>query len=135
MLKKVLAVALTAAVTAIAAAPASAAGDAEKGKKVFRKCKACHMVGEKAKNRVGPTLNGVVGRAAGSVEDYRYSKAMKNSGLTWDEATLSEYLENPKKKVKGNKMIFRGLRKEADRQNVIAYLAQFNAEGKQAEAK
>lgn len=135
MLKQVLAVALTAAVTAAAAAPAFADGDAAKGEKVFRKCKACHMVGEKAKNRVGPVLNGVVGRASGSVEDFKYSTAMKESGLTWDSATLHEYLENPKGKIPKNKMIFAGLKKQEDRDDVIAYLAQFGPDGKPAEAK
>lgn len=106
-----------------------AEGDAAAGEKVFRKCQACHMVGENAKNRVGPTLNGIFGRAAGSLEGYRYSKAMTNSGLTWDDATLTEYLANPRKAVKGTKMAFAGLRKEAELANVIAYLKQFNEDG------
>lgn len=112
---------------------AFAEGDATKGAKVFKKCKACHAVGEKAKNRVGPILNGIVGREAAMVEGYKYSKAMKASGLTWDEETLASYLANPRKAVKGTKMAFAGLKKEADLENIIAYLGQFDVDGKKAE--
>ncbi len=100
---------------------AAAAGDPAAGKKVFAKCKACH-VAEEAKNRVGPNLVGIVGRPAGSVADFKYSSAMKDSGITWDEAALSEYLANPKGKIPGNKMAFVGLKKPEDIANVIAYL-------------
>ena len=81
----------------------------------------------------GPQLNGVVGRKAGTVEGYKYSKAMKNSGLTWDEATLDKFLIKPKNEVKGTKMIFGGLKKEKQRANLICYLKTFGADGKQAE--
>lgn len=104
--------------------------DAAAGQKVFRVCKACHEIGESAKNFIGPELNGVVGRAAGSAPDYNYSDANKNSGLTWDEATLAVYLKNPREKVPGTKMAFPGLPKEDDIANVIAYLKQFDASGK-----
>ncbi len=100
---------------------ASSDGDAAKGKKVFNKCKACHSL-EAGKNKIGPSLNGVFGRAAGAVEGYKYSKAMKESGLTWDEETLEDYLEKPKKFIPGNKMAFAGLRKEKQRDDLIAYL-------------
>lgn len=120
MMKKILVVALAAAVPALAAAPASAAGDAAKGEKVFRKCKACHAVD--GKNKVGPHLDGVFGRAAGTVEGFNYSQAMKDSGITWDAESLAKYLENPKDFVKGTKMIFAGLKKEDERNDVIAYL-------------
>ncbi len=110
----------------------AAAQDAAAGEKVFLKCKACHQVGEGAKNAVGPVLNGVVGRHSGSVEGYNYSEANKNSGLTWDEATLKEYLKNPKAKIPGTKMIFPGLPNEADIDNVVAYLKQFDATGKKS---
>ncbi|MGA2290563.1 MAG: cytochrome c family protein [Bradyrhizobium sp.] len=115
----------------VLAASAGAAGaqDAALGEKVFLKCKACHQIGEGAKNAVGPVLNGVVGRKAGTT-DYNYSDANKNSGLTWDEATLKEYLKNPRAKVPGTKMIFPGLPKEEDIDNVIAYLKQFGPDGK-----
>ena len=111
--------------------PAVAAFDAElaaKGEKVFTKCQACHQVGEKAKNRTGPALNGVIGKEAGAVEKYRYSKAMKIAaaeGLIWSEETLGWYLEAPRKYMKGTKMSFKGLRDESDRAAVIEYLKQF----------
>lgn len=110
----------------------ASAQDAALGEKVFVKCKACHQIGEGAKNAVGPVLNGVVGRKAGSYPGYSYSDANKSSGLTWDEATLKEYLKNPRVKVPGTKMIFPGLSKEADIDNVIAYLKQFGADGKKS---
>lgn len=108
----------------------SLAQDAAAGEKVFLKCKVCHQIGEGAKNSVGPALNGVVGRKAGSVEGYNYSDGNKNSGITWDEATLKEYLPNPKAKVPGTKMTFQGLSNPADIDNVIAYLKQFGPDGK-----
>ena len=119
------------AVTALAASPgATIAQDLAAGEKVFAKCKACHQVGETAKNFVGPVLNGVVGRRAGSYPGYNYSEANKTSGLTWDEATLKVYLKNPKEKVPGTKMVFPGLSSDEDIANVIAYLKQFGPDGK-----
>ncbi len=114
---------------AVSAGPAFAQ-DAAAGEKVFLKCKACHQIGEGAKNAVGPVLNGVVNRPAGSYPDYAYSDANKGSGITWNEATLKEYLKNPRAKVPGTKMIFPGLAKEEDIDNVIAYLKQFGPDGK-----
>jgi cytochrome c len=111
---------------------ASSAQDAALGEKVFAKCKACHQIGEGAKNAVGPVLNGIVGRKAGTYPDYSYSDANKGSGFTWDEATLKEYLKNPRAKVPGTKMIFPGLPKSEDVDNVIAYLKQFGADGKKS---
>ena len=110
----------------------ASAQDAALGEKVFFKCKACHQIGEGAKNAVGPVLNGIVARKAGTYPDYSYSDANKNSGLTWDEATLKEYLKNPRAKVSGTKMIFPGLPKDEDIDNVIAYLKQFGADGKKS---
>lgn len=115
---------------AVGASSVANAQDAAAGEKVFIKCKACHQVGEGAKNAVGPVLNGVVGRKAGTVEGYSYSEANKNSGITWDEATLTEYLKNPRAKVPGTKMAFAGLQSDAEIQNVIAYLKQFGPDGK-----
>ena len=111
---------VTAAAGILMALPAQA-GDAKAGEKVFRKCKACHYV-DKEKNKSGPHLVNIVGRAAGSVDGFKYSKAMKNSGLTWDEATLAEFLKKPKAYLKGTKMAFAGLRKDKDIDDVIAYL-------------
>ncbi len=109
---------------------ASAAGNAAAGETVFKICKTCHRIGEGAKNFVGPELNGVVGRKAGSVPGYNYSDANKNSGLTWDEATLTKYLHNPREVVPGTKMAFPGLPSDSDVANVIAYLKQFGPDGK-----
>ena len=93
------------ALTLIGSAGASFAdGDAAKGETTFKICKVCHQVGEGAKNFVGPALNGIVGRKAGTYEGYNYSDANKNSGLTWDEATLTKYLKNPRDVVPGTKM-------------------------------
>ena len=110
---------------------ASAEGDVAKGEKVFKKCAACHAVGPDAKNKVGPEMNGIVGRAVASVEGFKYSPAMTEfgAGKVWDEATLSGYLANPKGFVPKNKMAFVGLKKEDELKDVIAYLAQYNADG------
>lgn len=107
----------------------ASAQDAEAGKKVFTKCAPCHAVGPGAKNKVGPELNGLIGRAAGSVEGFAYSAAMKGSGITWDDATFQEYIADPKKKVPGNKMLFAGVKDEIERADLAAYLATFNADG------
>jgi cytochrome c len=104
--------------------PALAEGNAEKGETVFAKCKACHEV-EKGVNKVGPTLKGVVGRKAASVEGYKYSEAMAAKGaegVVWDEATLTTYLADPKAFVPKTKMAFAGLKKPEDVADVIAYL-------------
>ena len=118
------------ALAVLAAGATAARADADAGKQVFKKCHACHNVGEGAKNAVGPELNGVVGRKAGTVEGYNYSDANKSSGITWDVATLKVYLKNPKEKVPGTKMAFTGLPKEQDIDDVIAYLSTFDADGK-----
>ncbi len=99
-----------------------AAGDAAKGEKVFKKCKACHTVDEGGKSKVGPNLFGIVGSAAAQKEGYKYSSAMKDANLTWDVETLDKFLKKPKAMLKKTKMSFPGLKKEKDRQNVIAYL-------------
>ncbi|WP_256753400.1 cytochrome c family protein [Mesorhizobium sp. Mes31] len=121
----------TAILTAVGSAHAedSSPGNAEAGAVVFRRCMACHKVGPDAKSGVGPVLNGVVGRGAGAYPDYNYSTANKNSGLTWDEPTLTTYLRAPRKLVPGTKMTFAGLSKDQEVADVIAYLKQFNAQG------
>jgi cytochrome c len=121
---------LVAGAAFLASVGGALAQDAAAGEKVFSKCKICHQVGEGAKNMVGPVLNGVVGRPAGSYEGYHYSDANKNSGITWDEANLKEYLKDPKAKVPGTKMVFPGLKSDDDIANVIAYLKQFGPDGK-----
>ena len=105
------------------------AQDAAAGEKVFAQCRACHQVGETAKNAVGPHLNGLFGRHSGSVEGYNYSAANKNSGITWDEAIFKEYIQNPKAKIPGTKMIYAGLKDEQKINDLVAYLKQFNASG------
>lgn len=115
-----------------AALAQSPAGDAEKGANVFKKCMACHAVGENAKNKVGPELNGIIGRKMGSVEGFKYSDTLMEhnaKGDVWTAEVLSSYLENPKGYMPGVKMVFAGLPKETDRLNLEAYLAQFNADG------
>jgi len=101
---------------------AYAAGDAQAGEAVFKKnCLVCHTT-ETGKNKIGPSLHGVVGRKSGSLGDFQYSDAMKKADKTWDAATLDTYLTNPRGLVPGTKMIFVGLKNEQDRENVIAYL-------------
>jgi cytochrome c len=108
------------------------AQDAAAGEKVFAQCRACHQVGENAKNAVGPVLNGLFGRAAGTVEGYTYSPANKNSGITWDEAVFKEYIQNPRAKIPGTKMVYAGLKDEQRINDLVAYLKQFNAQGQKA---
>ena len=115
---------------AVAAAQDAPVGDPAAGEKTAKICKTCHQFGEGAKNAIGPVLNGVVGRKAGTYPDYNYSDANKNSGLTWDEATLTVYLKNPKAKVPGTKMTFVGFQKDTDIANVIAFLKTLGPDGK-----
>lgn len=114
-------VVLAAAAAGILMALPAQAGDAKAGEKVFRKCKSCHHV-DQEKNKTGPHLVNIIGRAAGSVDGFKYSNAMKDSGLTWDEATLAEFLKKPKAYIKGTKMAFSGLRKDKEIDDLIAYL-------------
>lgn len=114
---------------AVALTPAAAAGDVKAGERVFLKCRACHQVGENAKNVVGPVLNGLFGRPAGSAPGYSYSKANKESGLVWDEATFREYIADPRARIPGTKMVFAGLKKEQEIDDLVAYLKTFRADG------
>ena len=114
-------VVLAAAAVGILIALPAQAGDAKAGEKVFRKCKSCHYV-DQEKNKTGPHLVNIIGRAAGSVDGFKYSNAMKDSGLTWDEATLAEFLKKPKAYLKGTKMAFAGLSKDKEIDDLIAYL-------------
>ena len=127
MIKK-LATALAVLTMAGMAGFAFAEGDAAAGEKIFKKCKACHMVGDGAKSRVGPMLNGIVGNEIASVDGFKYSKAFmakKDEGLAWTEEVLDAYLTKPKKYIKGTKMSFPGLKKEQQRADIIAYLKTF----------
>ena len=123
-----------AAAALLVAAPTTAlAQDAAAGEKIFAQCRACHQVGPTAKNAVGPVLNGLFGRKSGSVEGYNYSEANKSSGITWDEATFSEYIKDPKAKIPGTKMVFAGIKDEQRIKDLIAYLKQFDASGQKAQ--
>ena len=114
-------VVLIALIGVAAATAARAEGDAKAGKKVFNKCKACHVI-DNEQNRVGPHLVGIFGRAAGAVEGFKYSEVMANSGLVWDVENMAAYLADPKGFMPDNKMAFPGLKKEDDIADVIAYL-------------
>jgi cytochrome c len=116
--------------TAIATAPAAMAQDAAAGKSSFNKCLACHAIGEGAKNKVGPELNGLDGRKSGTAPDYNYSDANKNSGITWNEAVFKEYIKDPKAKIPGTKMAFAGIKNENEINNLWAYVSQFDKDGK-----
>lgn len=124
---------LAAALVGFSAGEGALAQDAERGERVFNKCKACHQVGEGAASRTGPQLNGIVGAQAGAVEDFRYSKAFIDSGIIWDANNLSSFLANPRDFLPGTRMSFAGLRKEEEIDNVIAYLETFAADGSVAE--
>ena len=106
-----------------ATASAMADGDVKKGKQIFNKCKTCHVI-DKEKNRIGPHLVGIFGRKAGAVTGFKYSRAMLNSGIVWDEKNIDAYISEPKKFIPGNKMIFSGLNKKEQRDDLMAYLKQ-----------
>jgi cytochrome c len=106
------------------------AQDAASGEKIFFQCKACHQIGQNAKNAVGPVLNGLFGRKAAMIEGFSYSSANKNSGITWDEATFREYIRDPKAKIPGTKMTFPGLKDPKQIDDIVAYLKQFDSTGK-----
>ncbi|MEX3008130.1 c-type cytochrome [Hoeflea sp. TYP-13] len=128
---KLLSAAAGLAILATSPAPAE---DIKAGEKVFRKCKSCHAVGDNAKNKVGPQLNDLFGRTAGSIDGFKYSKAMKSAGvegLVWDDESVGKYLEKPKAFLKGTKMAFAGLKKDKDVVNIIAYLKTFSVEGEE----
>ena len=112
-----------------AAASAALAQDVAAGKTSFNKCMACHSIGEGAKNKIGPELNGIDGRHSGSVPDFSYSDANKNSGIVWSEAEFKEYIKDPRAKVPGTKMIFAGIKNEQEINDLWAYVSQFNADG------
>lgn len=104
----------------------ASAQDAAAGEKAFTVCKSCHQVGDSAKNVAGPVLNGLIGRKAGSVEGYNYSEPNKKSGITWDEATFTQFIKDPKARIPGTKMIFAGIKDEQKIKDLIAYLHTFD---------
>ncbi|MDU6489293.1 cytochrome c-550 CycA [Bradyrhizobium sp.] len=124
---------LTALVVIASSSVASAAlaQDAAAGKTAFNKCLPCHAIGEGAKNKVGPELNGLDGRKSGTVPDYNYSDANKNSGITWNEDVFKEYIKDPKAKIPGTKMTFAGIKSENEINNLWAYVSSFDKDGKQ----
>ena len=111
-------------------ASAAPAQDAAAGKTSFNKCIACHAVGEGARNKVGPQLNGLNGRKSGTAEGYSYSEANKNSGIGWSEAEFRDYIKDPKAKIPGTKMIFAGIKNEQEADDLWAFLAQYDKDGK-----
>jgi cytochrome c len=119
-----------AALAVAAMAQAAHAQDVAAGEQSFKKCFRCHSIGEGAKNKVGPELNGLDGRHSGSAPAYNYSDANKNSGIVWGEATFKEYIKDPRAKVPGTKMIFPGVKNESEIGNLWAYLKRFGPDGK-----
>jgi len=108
---------------------AAQAQDVAAGENSFKKCLACHAIGEGAKNKVGPELNGIDGRTAGTAPGYSYSAANKNSGITWNKETFLEYIKDPRAKIPGTKMIFAGIKNEKEANDLWAYLASFGPDG------
>src|SRR6188508_845268 len=122
-----------AAIAAVALSLASIAAQAQDlaaGEQSFKKCLPCHAVGDGAANKVGPQLNGLDGRTAGTAANYSYSDANKNSGMVWNEASFKEYIVSPMAKIPGTKMAFPGIKNETEVGNLWAYLKQFGADGK-----
>jgi cytochrome c len=111
-------------------ATAALAQDVAAGKTSFNKCMACHSIGEGAKNKVGPELNGLDGRKSGTAPDYSYSDANKNSGITWNEAQFKEYIKDPKAKIPGTKMAFAGIKNDKEVNDLWAFISQYDKDGK-----
>lgn len=124
---KLLMLASAACLMAPSVAPAQ---DAQAGKRVFNKCIACHAVGPNAPNKIGPELNGLFGRTAGSVESYVYSPANKQSGIIWDEETFASYIKDPRGVIKGTKMVFAGIKNEQEIKDLTVYLQSFGVDGR-----
>jgi len=118
-----------AGVVIVAAAGGALAQDLAAGENSFKKCLPCHSVGEDAKNKVGPVLNGLEGRKSGTIADYSYSEANKKAEIVWSAATFKDYIQNPMAKVPGTKMAFAGIKNEKEIGDLWAYLKQFKADG------
>ena len=106
------------------------AQDLAAGEQSYRKCLPCHSVGEDAKHKIGPVLNGLEGRKSGTIEGYNYSEANKKAEIVWSEASFKDYIQNPMARVPGTKMAFAGIKNETEIANLWAYLKQFKADGK-----
>ena len=117
---------------ATAAASSASAQDIAAGERSWNKCRACHQIGEGAKNLVGPHLNGLLGRHTGAVEGYSYSAANKGADITWNEAIFAEYIKDPRAKIPGTKMIFAGIKNEKEIADLTAFLKQFGKDGKKS---
>jgi cytochrome c len=117
-------------IASTAVTSAALAQDVAAGKTSFNKCLACHAIGEGAKNKVGPELNGLDGRKAGTAPGYNYSDANKNSGITWNEAEFKEYIKDPKAKIPGTKMTFAGIKNEKEVNDLWAFISQYDKDGK-----
>jgi cytochrome c len=119
-----------AAFMSMAGVSSALAQDVAAGETSFKKCLACHSIGEGAKNKVGPVLNGLDGRHSGSVEGFSYSDANKNSGITWNKEQFLDYIKDPKAKIPGTKMAFAGIKNETEANDLWAYISQFDKDGK-----
>jgi cytochrome c len=114
----------------VASSAAAPAQDIEAGQTSFKKCQPCHDVGEAAKNKIGPILNGLDGRKSGSVDGFNYTDANKNAAITWSEITFKEYINDPRAKIPETKMVFPGIKNEKEASDLWAYLKQFDENGK-----
>ena len=121
--------ALLAAIALAASTAAASAQDVAAGEQSFKKCLPCHSVGEGAKNKVGPELNGLDGRKAGATEGFNYTEGNKNSGITWNESVFKEYIKDPRARIPGTKMFFPGVKDEKKASDLWAYMSQFKADG------
>jgi cytochrome c len=121
---------LLVSVASIAAASGARAQDVAAGETSFHKCMACHSIGDGAKNKVGPELNGIDGRKSGTAAGFNYSDANKNSGITWNKDQFLDYIKDPKAKIPGTKMIFAGIKNEKEAGDLWAYISQFDKDGK-----
>jgi cytochrome c len=121
--------ALVAAIGLVVSTGAALAQDVAAGETSFRKCAPCHSIGPDAANKVGPELNGLDGRTAGTVAGFNYSDANKGSGITWSEAVFKEYIKDPRAKVPGTKMVFAGIKSQTELDNLWSFVSQFDKEG------
>jgi len=118
------------ALTLVISMGAALAQDIAAGETSFRKCQLCHDVGENAKNKLGPELDGLNGRKAGSVENFNYSEGLKSSGITWTQETFTEFIKDPRGKIPSTTMLFPGIKDEKELGDLWAYLTQFGPDGK-----